>query len=62
MICPWCREEGKKDEIFFDFAKVEEHLRQHGATDEQVEQAHKAWRNEMIGLRNLQYQEFEATQ
>lgn len=61
MICPWCREQGKQDQVFFSFIDAEAHLREHGATDDQIEQARRAWQNEMISLRDLQRQEWEAT-
>ena len=60
MICPWCQEEGKPGPTVYSFAEAEAHLRNHGATEEQIEQAQKAWQAEMRNWESLRRQEMEA--
>lgn len=50
MFCPWCEKTGKSHPIFTDWKDVKAHLKRHGATNEQIEQAEKAWITEMYAV------------
>jgi len=52
MICPWCEKEGNPRPIFTAWKQVYAHLRKHGATEEQIEEAKKKWHHEMYAVNN----------
>ncbi|MDD3492565.1 MAG: hypothetical protein PHZ19_03610 [Candidatus Thermoplasmatota archaeon] len=47
MICPWCDKEGKERPYVNSWEEAVEHLKGHGATEEQLAQARRAWDDEM---------------
>lgn len=43
ILCPYCEEEGKTPPTVKSFEKAKEHLEEHDASDEEIEQARKEW-------------------
>lgn len=47
MICPWCETEKKPRPSVSSWEQAEIHLKGHGATEEQIAQAHESFQYEM---------------
>jgi len=57
MFCPWCEKEGKPNPYFTKWSDVLRHLKRHGATTEQIEEAEKKWKHE-IWMHNNPYEAY----
>ena len=50
ILCPWCKKKGVSAPSIMSWEEAEKHFREHGATKEQIEQAHEAWRHEINAI------------
>lgn len=57
ILCPWCKEKGVPSPMVGSWEEAEKHLKEHGATKEQIEKAHEAWRHEINAI-TYERQEF----
>jgi len=52
MLCPFCEEEGKTPPTVKSWEEAKEYLEEHGASEEQIEQARKNWQTERAAWRH----------
>lgn len=56
MLCPYCKKEGKPGPKVISFKDAEDHLKDHGATTKEIEQARKSYQQE-IAISNQMHRE-----
>lgn len=60
ILCPFCKEKGEIPPKIFSWKDAENHLKEHGATKEQIEKAHEAWRHEINAITYERRESMEA--